>query len=722
MNYSSASALRPDLRISPRPIIAFLFALGLALVLVGDAVSGAVAAMGLFKLALVAYGFAGIACLLDAWKPRLGRWLIIMTLVVLTHLLNTWVGVQAYIALMSIPIVLAVPLLGIAASVATAAAQTVLLALLNHDLVTQDPASFAVVLVGIWCMPILMRVAYWPVRELARWSWSYFQEARIALAEARDRQGELNRALADLAHANRQLILLNENLSDLRRVAEQAQRTKTAFLSKVSHEFRTPLNMIIGLTDLLVEAPEIYGEPLSPKLLEHVGIVNRNCQHLASMIDDVLDLSQIEAGRLALRKERFDPAGVIDKALTIVRPLLEKKGLRFASRIPEDLPAIYGDRTRIAQVIVNLLSNGARFTDQGGIRVNVVRENQKVVVSVADTGAGISEEDQQAIFEPFCQGISRSWRDKGGSGLGLSISKQFIERHGGRIWLESDLGKGSTFSFSLPIDPPLRPIGQPGHWILPDWVDRSSSVRLTPARLEQRVIVCDETGAMYDLLARFSDEVEYVRTTDLEETVRELEDCPAHAVLLNAPSPDELLSLFKGAKRKISRTPMIGFCVHPPTERASAAGARGYLIKPITRAKLEEAIRATGRPIRRILVVDDGEDDREVFRALLQASDNTLEVTTASGGMEALDRLRNDPADLMLLDILMPDMDGWQLMIAKGQDAAIRDIPVILVSAEDPAQRPMMSELLMGTIDDGLSVSKLLGCSRQLAMLLRKPD
>ena len=712
----------PELRISARPILVAFIGLGVALVLLGDSVSDLMLARNLLHLALACYGSAAVAWVLDLRHPQLGRWSTVVALVVLSRLAIKGIGLPGCLALAVIPSALAAPLVGIPATIATAALQSAILILPASGTAVLDLPSICATLVAIWSMPIVMYVAYRPVYQLAHWSWSYLQQARAWLQEARDHQAELGRALNDLAHANRQLTLMNENLAGMRLIAEQAQKTKTAFLSKVSHEFRTPLNMIIGLTDLLIETPEIYGESLSPKLLEHLGIVHRNCEHLASMIDDVLDLSQIEAGRLALRRERVDLTQVIDRALTVVQPLVEKKQLHLERETPRDLPLVLCDRTRISQVIVNLLSNAARFTEQGEISVRVTQENEHIVVSVADTGPGIPEEDAVTIFEPFCQSTSRPWQDKGGSGLGLSISKQFVELHGGRIWVTSQVGIGSTFSFSLPLVPLVRPVGRPGHWILEDWEDRGPREGLPTSRLEDRVIVCDAMEGVHPLFARFSSGIEYVHTANLEQTVRELQECPAQAVVLNTPSPDDLWCLVDRARREITDTPIIGCCMPPRTERATTAGAKGYLIKPVTRGKLMGAIAVAGEPARRVLVVDDRADDRELFRALLQARDPSLEVMTASCGEEALDKLRDHNPDVMLLDILMPHMDGWKVLALKSQDRAIKDIPVVLVSAEDPNQRPTMSPMILATMAEGLSVTKLLSCSAQLAALLRKPD
>ena len=239
-----------------------------------------------------------------------------------------------------------------------------------------------------------------------------------AAEEVRSRRAEVEQALADLEHANRQLALANERMAVLRAIAEEAQKSKTEFVARVSHEFRTPLNMIIGLVDLLVETPEVYGEALPTAFFEDLKIVHRNCEHLSSMVSDVLDLSQVEAGRVALHQERVNLAELIDGAVAVVASLLERKGLALAVEVPPDLPVIYCDPTRIRQVVLNLVSNAVRFTERGGITIRAAQEGDAVQVSVADTGPGITPEDALRIFEPFCQGnarpLARSGRQRAG--------------------------------------------------------------------------------------------------------------------------------------------------------------------------------------------------------------------------------------------------------------------------------------------------------------------
>lgn len=721
----SSPNFEAELRISLKPVIAVLVVLGLAFIFVGHTPSDPSEQFSVVLLALLFYALAGLTWLLDRWRSWVGRWFVIIALVALVHLSNSWLSVPGLLLLMVIPTALAGALISLPAATATAVGETILLVMPpKYGAAGADPATIGVALAAIWTMLGVVCAIYRPARHIARWSWDYYQNAQGLLEEARDRKADLKQALDDLTHANRQLALANERLAAMRLIAEEAQKTKAAFVAKVSHEFRTPLNMIIGLVDLLVETPEIYGQQLPPALLEDLEIVHRNCRHLSGMINDVLDLSRVESGRLALHREQVNLAEIVDGALAVIHPLLEKKHLSLQVIIPDDLPEIYCDRTRIRQVILNLVSNAARFTEEGGITIQVTEQAQRVVVSVADTGPGISMEDAERIFEPFCQGTSRLWRGESGSGLGLSISKQFVELHHGRIWLESNPGVGTTFYFDLPIFAPIEHIARPGHWIREDWVwvERTSRARLPLAPCGPRVVICDETGVLLPAFTRYSDEVEFVETRDLDQAVQEVRRCPAHALVLNIPLLGDLRPLVDRARLEMPHTPVIGCCVPPQTQQASKLGATDYLTKPVTRADLEEAIKGVGKSVRRVLVVDDDPDILQLFTRLLHACDGTLEVVSASSGEQALDKLRNESLDLVLLDIVMPGANGWQVLKLKSQDKAIRDIPVVLVSAQNPAEQPSASEVLLVTMGDGLSLSRLLRCSLEVSALLLKPD
>ena len=719
MEQLSIPSLEQDLRIPAKPVFALLLIPGLALALVAFFLPDTPRILNTvpFFWALAILGWV-----VDDWNPRVGRWFALLEVVGAIQLVHHYLHMPGILALMAVPTALAAPLIGLRAALVAATGESLLLValyLLPIRAVSSD--ELAVATLAIWSILGIMLAVYTPVRKLAIWAWEHFSRAQRLLDEARDRQAELRQVLDDLAHANRQLALSNEKLAIARLVAEEAQKTKAAFVAKVSHEFRTPLNMIIGLTDLLVEAPEVYGE-LPPELLEDLEIVNRNCAHLASMINDVLDLSQIEAGRLALHREYVDLAEVIQGAWVVVLPLLEKKKLELHVSVPDDLPQVYCDRTRIRQVILNLVSNAARFTEKGGITVQAELQEQKVVIMVRDTGPGISDADAGRIFEPFYQGATRLWRSKDGSGLGLAISRQFVEMHNGRMWFESEIGVGSSFFFDLPVSPLSEHAAPPARWISEGWVQRTSKAEIPVAHLEQRVILCDESGELGPLFVRYSDEVEFVDTRDLEQAKQELQRAPAQAIMINSVSVDRLWPAIERARQDLSDIPIIGCSVPPSTEHARAAHASGYLLKPVTLADLEQALAGMGRTPQRVLVVDDDPDALQLFARMLRLLDSNLEILTACNGSQALDLLRSRQPDVMLLDLVLPDMDGWHVLAIKSQEPELREIPVIVVSAQDPRDQPLESRLLVATMGKGLSLSKLLRCSHELASLLLQPD
>jgi signal transduction histidine kinase/HAMP domain-containing protein len=233
------------------------------------------------------------------------------------------------------------------------------------------------------------------------------------------------------------------------RQLEIASRHKSQFLANMSHELRTPLNAILGYTELVLD--NIYGEP-TDKMRGVLRRVESNGRHLLGLINDVLDLSKIEAGQLTLAIADYSLTDVVQSVFTAVEPLASEKRLSLKVKVPPKLPIGRGDERRITQVILNLVGNAIKFTDSGEVEIRASAVNGSFEVAVSDTGPGVAPEDQQKIFEEFQQADNSSTRKKGGSGLGLTISKRIIEMHGGRLWVESELSHGSTFSFALPID------------------------------------------------------------------------------------------------------------------------------------------------------------------------------------------------------------------------------------------------------------------------------
>lgn len=663
--------------------------------------------------------------------PWLGRWFVILCLAITVHGYGLWLHIPGSLSWAVIPVAFAACLIGISAATTTAIAESVFVLLVARSGgAAIDLVTIATPLVAIWAIFAAMVATSHEIRQNALWLASYLPQVQQQLESTSNHRADLMQALADLEHANRQLVLMNRRIVALQHIAEDAQKAKTNFVARVSHEFRTPLNMIIGLTDLIVEKPEIYDATLSPRFRETLQIVHRNSQHLSDMVNDVLDLSRLESDHLVLHRERVAISEIVEVAVEAVRPLLENKKLALCLTIDEEIPAVYCDRTRIEQVVLNLVSNATRYTDHGQITIAATQFGQAVCVRVTDTGQGIAPADREHIFEPFAQGSSATWRDKGGSGLGLSISKQFIELHGGQIWVESTLGSGSTFAFELPISSPLDHLYQlqqtasPACKIDEEWIwhERRTTPKLPDAHLRPRIVVYDESGNLFNTLQPFAGALELVDTRARTATLAALQQTPAHALLLSLNRLDELRP-WVGALPKTSQgTPIIGCSVPPSRTQARSGGLRGQLIKPITRASLAQVLQSLNTPIKRVLVVDDGVDEVAMLSQMLRAYDAALEIVTANDGKTALEALCTQAPDLLLLDIVMPEMDGWQVLDAIANNDNIPTVPTIFVSAQDPYEQPPRSSFMAVTTEAGLSLPQLLRCSLAVSKLLLQPE
>lgn len=292
MDESLLSDFAAELRISTRLVIVALVALGVALCFSVDLLA---LPQQTLNLGLVVGVIAGVSWVVNDRQPWAGRWFLALSLIAIIVLAYAWLEVPSLLVLLVIPTALVAAMIGIPAAAAATAAQTVLLMILWRQAPTDAAkASADIALVAIWAILGVMVAVYHPLRQLAGWAWEHYQRAEMLLAESRADRARLKQALDDLASAYRQLAVMNDRVSAARAIAEEAQKAKSAFVAQVSHEFRTPLNMIIGLIDLLVESPGVYGRELPASLLEDLEIVQRNCEHLASMINDVLDLSQVE--------------------------------------------------------------------------------------------------------------------------------------------------------------------------------------------------------------------------------------------------------------------------------------------------------------------------------------------------------------------------------------------------------------------------------------------
>ena len=443
--------------------------------------------------------------------------------------------------------------------------------------------------------------------ELVNWSVDFYVSARQKIENARDRQLELNQIQEDLIKANQELARLSDRLNKMYRVAEEARQAKEEFVANVSHELRTPLNMIIGFSKLIIEYPQVYGKKLPPVLINDISAIYLNSQHLSRLVDDVLDLSQIDANRMALNKGGASIQTIIDEATLTVKDFLDSKTLTLEVSLPPGLPEIYCDSMRIRQVILNLLSNAGRFTEAGKIGIRVVREEEQLVISVTDTGPGIAPDNLARIFEPFQQLDNSIRRLHGGSGLGLNISKRFIEMHGGKMWLESQLGTGTTFYFSLPLIPTISEITPQNarRWFNTfeqiDYHLRTRTFKAPIPSLIPRLVILEKGKGLQRLLARHLNNYEIVSVVSLADAATELNRSPAHALIVNDLSLDDPIALKAMLSLFPFGTPTIRCQVPGEDQTSSRMEIVRYLVKPISRESLLAALEATGGNVKNML-------------------------------------------------------------------------------------------------------------------------
>jgi signal transduction histidine kinase len=542
------------------------------------------------------------------------------------------------------------------------------------------------------------------------WMFSMTREAQSKAEEARQHRAELRRVMKTLDEAYVRLERANEALIFAREAAEKAYRFKAEFVANVSHELRTPLNLIVGFSEMMATAPESYGGVALPREYRgDVMAIYRSARHLSDLINDVLDLSRIEAGRLPLAKEPADLTEVVREAMEMVRGLAEARGLRLDLELPETLPLLRFDRTRIRQVLLNLLTNATRFTDRGWIRVQVRREREEVILTVEDSGRGIPPARLAEAFEAFSQLDEDHARE--GSGLGLAVSRKFVELHGGRMWIESEVGKGTMVSFSLPVpqEGPEAPV---------------SRLRTTPwlrAPHEQPlVLVLHDDPRSISLLRRHLDGYEFVLADTMELARQTIEELSPEAVIMDTAWAER----WQGSPPLPlpSHAPLVT-CPLPSMRRLGLlAGAADYLPKPVTREELWDALRRLAHPVRTVLIVDDDPHVVRLLARMLKAGDPTLRVLEAFGGEEGLAIARAQQPDVILLDLLMPQMNGYAFLDNLARDAEMAHTSVIIVSVRGMEQEtaPLVGGVRLEK-GAGLSLTEVLQALQAMLSAVIRP-
>jgi signal transduction histidine kinase/CheY-like chemotaxis protein len=459
-----------------------------------------------------------------------------------------------------------------------------------------------------------------------------------------------------------------------------ASQHKSQFLANMSHELRTPLNAIIGLTEMMVTNAARFG---TEKAAEPLRRVYRAGTHLLGLINQVLDLSKIEAGKLELNPETVMLAPLIDEVIDTTRPLAEQNKNRLAIEYPKDLGRLVADPMRLRQILLNLLSNACKFTHGGEISVHVARRvldgRGWIEFAISDTGIGMTSDQLHKLFEEFSQADSSTARRYGGTGLGLAITRKLCRMMGGDVTATSRIGKGSTFTVHLPaaID-----LGEADSERAPD--GRGATLPQSNA-----ILVIDDDATARDIIADHLKNAGYDVITaagGLEGLKRAKEAHPI-AITLDLMMPDldgwAVLAALR-QDSELADIPVIIATILDEHRRGTTLGAAGYLTKPIHRDRLIRLVQRFRQPVRRtrVLLVEDDAIQRERIRSWLEPQQWL--VSEAENGHAALARLRqDDEPDVILLDLMMPDMDGFQLVAKMQEDPALQDIPVIVITARD---------------------------------------
>lgn len=488
----------------------------------------------------------------------------------------------------------------------------------------------------------------------------------------------------------------------------EIDRLKTQFLANMSHELRTPLNSIIGFSRVILKG--IDG-PVTELQQQDLTAIYNSGQHLLGLINDILDLAKIEAGKMELAFDEVNITDVVSSVLSTTSGLVKDKPIELKRSIEPNLPTVRADAIRVRQVLINLLSNAAKFTEQGEISVNVnlvtsSNGRNEIRVSVKDTGPGISEKDQEKLFQPFSQVDDSPTRKTGGTGLGLSICQQLINMHGGRIWVESEVGAGSTFHFTLQL---FRRDTDSGH----------------PANGSRLILAIDDDSQVISLYERYLHPQGYqvIPLTDPSRAVERVKQLKPFAVTLDIMMPGvdgwTVLEALK-SDAETRNTPVLICSIIEDLEKGFNLGAADYLVKPIIEDDLVNALDRlnTDGSIREVLIIDDNRDDLRLIGKMLN-EDGRYKAILAEGGRNGWNIISSgNPPHAIILDLFMPDMDGFQILERLQADKKLRDIPTIVISGMEvmPEQKKQLKEFGQRLLTKGSFSEKDLLMSIQRAL------
>ena len=508
------------------------------------------------------------------------------------------------------------------------------------------------------------------------WYSSMNERMEQLLRETQKNRAELKKTLESLRNAYNVQQRIQQELIEARRQADEARQLKERFAANISHELRTPLNIIMGFSEVIHFSPEVYTETVLPLTLRRdISQIYQNSRYLLELVDDILDLSHIEQTEFTLQLEPTDFFLFLEDFRLSSIDLLNNHPADFEMHYPLELPIILIDQVRIRQVLLNLLNNARRYTAQGAIQISVEHNPQQIVFHVADTGIGIAAAELERIFDAYYQVDYKLSRGQGGAGLGLAICKKFVEAHGGIIWADSELGAGSTFSFTLPIastssTPVLSTVSAES-----DQLHRPCVSILEP---NQQIL-----NALQNHLPEF--DVASLSPADADHFY-----CPDELVIMNRECASTLDKL---------SCPAIEY-VLPQTPDLADELVMATLIKPVTPEKL---LRELGKieGLGHVLVIDDNRGFVQMIERTLRGAKPELSIARAFTSSEGLRQLRQEKPDVILLDLYIAQDNGLQFLKRVREKPAWRDIPIILITAHnlwaqniEPIERPCQITLI----------------------------